>query len=91
VTVAGAEPLEQAEFVRELFRRCHDMGIPTALDTTGSGNLFAARGLLHLTDLVVLDLTAFDVAELDTTSAGPGCGSPLCFARWTSRSGCASR
>jgi len=30
VTVAGAEPLEQAEFVRELFRRCHDMGIPRA-------------------------------------------------------------
>jgi pyruvate formate lyase activating enzyme len=71
VTVAGAEPLDQAEFVRELFRRCHDMGIPTALDTTGSGNLFAARGLLHLTDLVVLDLTAFDVAELDTMPAGP--------------------
>jgi pyruvate formate lyase activating enzyme len=71
VTVAGAEPLEQVEFVRELFRRCHDMGIPTALDTTGSGNLFAARGLLYLTDLVVLDLTAFDVAELDTTPASP--------------------
>ena len=69
VTVAGAEPLEQAEFVRELFRRCHDMGIPTALDTTGSGNSFAARGLLHLTDLVVLDLTAFDVAELNNASA----------------------
>jgi pyruvate formate lyase activating enzyme len=71
VTVAGAEPLEQVEFVRELFRRCHDMGLPTALDTTGSGNLFAARGLLYLTDLVVLDLTAFDVAELDTTPASP--------------------
>ena len=71
VTVAGAEPLEQAEFVRELFRRCHDMGIPTALDTTGSGNLFAARGLLHLTDLVVLDLTAFDVANVNTTPASP--------------------
>jgi pyruvate formate lyase activating enzyme len=65
VTVAGAEPLEQAEFVRELFRRCHDMGIRTALDTAGKGNLFAARGLLHLTDLVVLDMTAFDPAALD--------------------------
>jgi pyruvate formate lyase activating enzyme len=71
VTVAGAEPLEQVEFVRELFRRCHDMGMPKALDTMGNGNLFAARGLLYLTDLVVLDLTAFDVAELDTTPASP--------------------
>ena len=77
VTVAGAEPLEQAEFVRELFRRCHDMGIPTALDTTGSGNLFAARGLLHLTDLVVLDLTAFDVAALINTPASPPRSAPL--------------
>ena len=76
VTVAGAEPLEQAEFVRELFRRCHDMGIPTALDTTGSGNLFAARGLLHLTDLVVLDLTAFDVTTLINTPASPTTVSP---------------
>jgi pyruvate formate lyase activating enzyme len=71
VTVAGAEPLEQAEFVRELFRRCHDMGIRTALDTTGGGNLFAARGLLHLTDLVVLDLTAFDVAVFNNAPASP--------------------
>src|SRR5690349_7718896 len=53
VTVAGAEPLEQAQFVRELFRRCRDMGIQTALDTSGGGNVFAAKGLLHLTDLVV--------------------------------------
>jgi pyruvate formate lyase activating enzyme len=71
VTVAGAEPLEQAEFVRELFRRCRSMGIPTALDTTGSGNLFAARGLLHLTDLVVLDLTGFDTATVQDVPAGP--------------------
>jgi pyruvate formate lyase activating enzyme len=27
VTVAGAEPLDQAAFIRELFRRCRDMGI----------------------------------------------------------------
>jgi pyruvate formate lyase activating enzyme len=71
VTVAGAEPLEQAEFVRELFRQCHLMGIPTALDTTGNGNLFAARGLLHLTDLVVLDLTAFDARALNGNPASP--------------------
>jgi pyruvate formate lyase activating enzyme len=39
------------------------MGIRTALDTTGIGNLFAARGLLHLTDLVVLDMTTFDATS----------------------------
>src|SRR3954468_10886853 len=71
VTVAGAEPLEQAEFVRELFRRCRLMGIPTALDTTGNGNLFAARGLLHLTDLVVFDMTTFDATEINGNPARP--------------------
>ncbi|EWY38137.1 pyruvate formate lyase-activating protein [Skermanella stibiiresistens SB22] len=64
VTVAGAEPLAQAPFVRELFRRCHAMGVRTALDTSGGGNVFAAKGLLHLTDLVVLDLTPFEPGPL---------------------------
>ncbi|UEM02082.1 radical SAM protein [Skermanella rosea] len=65
VTVAGAEPLDQAAFIRELFRRCRDMGIATALDTCGGGNLFAAKGLLYLTDLVVLDLTPVEPGALD--------------------------
>jgi pyruvate formate lyase activating enzyme len=76
VTVAGAEPLEQAQFVRELFRRCHDMGIRTALDTTGIGNLFAARGLLHLTDLVVLDMTTFDATGFDSAALDRQAASP---------------
>ncbi|UEM19411.1 radical SAM protein [Skermanella mucosa] len=72
VTVAGAEPLEQAAFIRELFRRCRDMGIATALDTCGGGNLFAAKGLLHLTDLVVLDLTPVEPGALVRRPSGSG-------------------
>ncbi|WP_158046501.1 4Fe-4S cluster-binding domain-containing protein [Skermanella pratensis] len=71
VTVAGAEPLEQAGFIRELLRRCRDMGIATALDTCGSGNLFAAKGLLHLTDLVVLDLTPVEPGAFDRRPSAP--------------------
>ena len=41
------------------------MGIATALDTCGGGNLFAAKGLLYLTDLVVLDLTPVEPGALD--------------------------
>jgi pyruvate formate lyase activating enzyme len=59
ITVAGAEPLAQADFVRALFRRCRERGIATALDTGGTGNPFVVRSILHLTDLVVFDVTNF--------------------------------
>lgn len=74
VTVAGAEPLDQAAFIRELFRRCRAMGIATALDTCGGGNLFAAKGLLHLTDLVVLDLTPIEPGAFAKAAAASSTG-----------------
>ena len=36
VTVSGGEPLLQAEFVTELFKKLKSIGIHTALDTAGS-------------------------------------------------------
>ncbi|MDR3515194.1 MAG: 4Fe-4S cluster-binding domain-containing protein [Azospirillaceae bacterium] len=72
VTVAGGEPLRQPGFVAQLFRQCRDLGLSTALNTQGIGNLFAARSLLRLTDLVVLDITgachddASDATMIDT-------------------------
>ena len=36
VTVSGGEPLMQARFVTELFALCHEKGINTCLDTSGS-------------------------------------------------------
>ena len=35
ITVSGGEPLLQAEFVSELFAKCKELGIHTALDTGG--------------------------------------------------------
>ncbi len=35
VTASGGEPLSQPAFVAALFKRCHQSGIHTALDTTG--------------------------------------------------------
>jgi len=60
VTVSGGEPLLQPQFVRELFRRCHDLGIHTALDTSGFPDLEAAKPVLDFTDLVLLDIKSFD-------------------------------
>ena len=56
VTVSGGEPLYQPEFVAELFRLLQEMGVHTALDTSGAGDLHKARQVLRYTDLVLCDL-----------------------------------
>jgi pyruvate formate lyase activating enzyme len=60
VTITGGEPLMQPEFVREIFRRCQDQGIHTALDTSGYVNLDVAKPVLDHADLVLLDIKSFD-------------------------------
>ena len=60
ITVSGGEPLLQAEFVSELFAKCKELGIHTALDT---GGFFAQSELdkvLPHTDLVMFSLKAAD-------------------------------
>jgi len=56
LTVSGGEPLLQARFVMNVFRRCADLGIHTALDTAG---LLGAR--LSDDDLNYVDLTLLDI------------------------------
>lgn len=55
VTVSGGEPLMQAEFVTELFRKLKTLGIHTALDTSGCVWNGSIDELLKYTDLVLLD------------------------------------
>lgn len=56
ITVSGGEPLLQAEFVRELFELCHENGINTCLDTSGSLMNNKIKELLKVTDRVLLDI-----------------------------------
>lgn len=56
ITVSGGEPLLQAEFVREVFELCHENGINTCLDTSGSIMNDNVRSLLEVTDRVLLDI-----------------------------------
>lgn len=60
VTVSGGEPLMQPQFVREIFRRCRELGIHTALDTSGYCPIDTASAVLEFTDLVLLDIKSFD-------------------------------
>lgn len=56
ITVSGGEPLLQAEFVAEIFEKCHQNGINTCLDTSGCIINEAAEKLIDLTDYVMLDI-----------------------------------
>ena len=62
VTISGGEPLQQPAFVREVFARCHDLRLHTALDTSGFPGDHADNALLDLTDLVLLDIKSSDQA-----------------------------
>lgn len=57
VTVSGGEPLLQAQFVLELFKKLKKYNIHTALDTAGSIPLTdTIKEVLKYTDLVLLDI-----------------------------------
>ncbi len=56
ITVSGGEPLLQAAFVTELFMLCHENGINTCLDTSGSILSDKIKELLKHTDRVLLDV-----------------------------------
>lgn len=60
VTISGGEPLQQPAFTREVLARCHDLGLHTALDTSGFLGDRADDALLHAVDLVLLDLKSGD-------------------------------
>ena len=56
ITVSGGEPLIQSDFVKELFSLCHENGINTCLDTSGSILNDDVLSLLDFTDRVLLDV-----------------------------------
>jgi len=63
VTVSGGEPLLQPEFIKDLFIKCNDEGIHTALDTSGFIFNDKVKEVLDYTDLVLLDIKCYDAAK----------------------------
>lgn len=61
-TVSGGEPLLQPGFTATLLRGFGELGLHTALDTSGYLGARADDGLLAATDLVLLDLKSWDRA-----------------------------
>ncbi|WP_196442211.1 pyruvate formate-lyase-activating protein [Planomonospora sp. ID67723] len=60
VTVSGGEPLQQPAFTGEILRRCRELGLHTALDTSGFLGERATDAMLADTDLVLLDVKSWD-------------------------------
>jgi pyruvate formate lyase activating enzyme len=62
VTISGGEPLVQPEFCAAVFRGAKNLGLHTALDTSGFLGSHADDYLLGDVDLVLLDIKAFKEA-----------------------------
>jgi pyruvate formate lyase activating enzyme len=62
ITISGGEPLVQPEFCAAVFRGAKDLGLHTALDTSGFLGGHADDYLLDDVDLVLLDIKAFKEA-----------------------------
>ncbi len=60
VTASGGEPLLQHGFLEELFKRCKEEGIHTALDTSGCIMIPETKKVIEYTDLVILDIKAYN-------------------------------
>jgi pyruvate formate lyase activating enzyme len=62
ITFSGGEPLLQADFTREVFKKCRQKAIHTALDTTGHVSWETMKKVLECTDLVLYDIKHMDSA-----------------------------
>nr|AVQ67927.1 phenylacetate decarboxylase activating enzyme [uncultured bacterium] len=60
VTVSGGEPLVHHQFLRELFRRCKQSFIHTAIETTGYAPWDNFKSVLEYTDLALFDVKHMD-------------------------------
>ena len=74
VTCSGGECMTQADFVGEIFRRCREEGIHTALDTCGYFDPENIEKVLPYTDLVLYDIKMMDSAKHKELT---GCGNEL--------------
>lgn len=63
ITVSGGEALIQPQFILELFKKCKQEGIHTAVDTSGYVDVEDVKEVIEYTDLVLLDLKHADALK----------------------------
>ncbi|MBE6621019.1 MAG: pyruvate formate lyase-activating protein [Ruminococcaceae bacterium] len=89
VTVSGGEPLLQAGFVKAFFEACHERGMNTCLDTSGSILDDEVKVLLSVTDRVLLDIK-YPTDEQYRAHVGCGIDTPLAFLDYLNEQGIAT-
>ena len=78
ITLSGGEPLLQPDFAKEIFSICHNEGINTCLDTSGSILTPNVKELLEVTDRALLDIK-YASDGLYREHVGCSIGAPLEF------------
>lgn len=63
VTFSGGEPLSQPLFVLETLKKCRELGIHTALDTSGYASPKVFESIIEHVDLFLYDLKLLDEEE----------------------------
>jgi len=63
ITVSGGEPIAQPGFLLDLFRKCRENNIDTALDTCGYVKWDTLKKIIGYTDLVLYDLKQMDTEK----------------------------
>ena len=71
VTLSGGEPMVQRAFVSQIFRRCKELGLHTAIETAGAlGAKFTDRELQDI-DLHILDIKGGDADTFEKVCGRP--------------------
>ena len=71
VTISGGEPQLQRTYLLELFRRCHQLGLHTAIETSGRLGAKFTDEDLHQVDLHLLDIKSGDPATYEKVTRQP--------------------
>ena len=71
ITISGGEPLLQAEFVIEIFKKCKERGIHTAIETNLHSNTELVERVAEYTDLFMVDIKLWN-SELHKKWTGLG-------------------
>lgn len=84
VSVSGGEPLLQSEFLEVLFRRLDRMKVHRLIDTSGFVSVERVKGLINLSDLILLSIKAIRPVRFQELS-GQSAERTFLFARYLAK------
>lgn len=71
VTIGGGEPLFQAEFTKNILKRCKSLGLHTTVETSGYCRWVELREILQYTDWIFYDIKLIDSLEHEKYTGVP--------------------